>query len=65
MDLNMIIKTLQTKNPLLLSKKKKKKSSIWQNNLAVTSKGHSKIRACGVRDGKKASKPYAGVIYKR
>jgi len=56
----MIIRTLQTtkKNTLYSSQKKK---VYDKNNLSVTSKGHSKIRACCDRDGNIVSKPYAGL----
>lgn len=52
MDFSVIVKTPQTKNPLLFPKEKTQKPEVYdKNNLAVTSKGHSKIRACCVRDG--------------
>lgn len=49
MDLSMIIKTSQTKkNTLYFSQNE-------ENDLAVTNKGHSKIRACCDRDGNSVS----------
>lgn len=55
MDFSVIVKTPQTKKPFTFPKRKTQKPEVYdKNNLAVTSKGHSKIRACCVRDGNSA-----------